>query len=186
MVNGKPGADPSSLLRLERTRKTGLATSTFYYLFAVAFALVLKVNRVWNFGQAGIMVFAYFSMYVALQWWALPQLAGIGFAIVVTIAVSLALEWFGFGVFRNRRSSVLAYFIFTIAISQCAVYLGEMIFGADPKTLYAYVMSPVFDGSNRNQLLGSARACRDHITCNGPCRVPALYKGWPIPVCGGR
>jgi len=123
---------------------TGLATSTFYYLFAVAFALVLKVNRVWNFGQAGIMVFAYFSMYVALQWWTLPPLAGVGFGIVVTIAVSLALEWFGFRIFRNRRSSVLTYFIFTIAISQCAIYLGEMIFGADPKTLYASVMSPVF------------------------------------------
>jgi branched-chain amino acid transport system permease protein len=123
---------------------TGLATSTFYYLFAVAFALVLKVNRVWNFGQAGIMVFAYFSMYVALQWWAAPPLAGIAFGLVMTIAVSIALEWFGFRVLRTRRSSILTYFIFTIAISQFAIYLGEMIFGADPKTLYASIMSPVF------------------------------------------
>jgi branched-chain amino acid transport system permease protein len=123
---------------------TGLATSTFYYLFAIAFALVLKVNRVWNFGQAGIMVFAYFSMYVALQWWAVPPLAGIVFGLAVTIAVSIALEWFGFRVLRNRRSSVLTYFIFTIAISQFAIYLGEMIFGADPKTLYASIMSPIF------------------------------------------
>ena len=90
------------------------------------------------------MVFAYFSMYVALQWWAVPLLVGIGFGIVVTIAVSLALEWFGFRVLRDRRSSVLTFFIFTIAISQFAVYLGEMTFGADPKTLYASIMSPVF------------------------------------------
>ena len=123
---------------------TGLATSTFYYLFAVAFALVLKVNRVWNFGQAGIMVFAYFAMYVALRWWELPSSAAIVFGIAVTIAVSLALEWFGFRVLRNRRSSVLTYFIFTIAISQFAIYLGELSFGADPKTLYPSLMSPVF------------------------------------------
>ena len=122
---------------------TGLATSTFYYLFAVAFALVLKVNRVWNFGQAGVMVFAYFAMYVALQRWSAPPIVAMGFGLAVTIAVSLALEWFGFSVLRGRKSSVLTYFIFTIAISQFAVYLGELTFGADPKTLYPSIMSPV-------------------------------------------
>ena len=122
---------------------TGLATSTFYYLFAIAFALVLKVNRVWNFGQAAIMVVAYFSMYVPLQWWRMPTAEAIGVGIAVTVAASLALEWFGFRVLRNRRSSVLTYFIFTIAISQFAVYFGELLFGADPKTLHASIMSPV-------------------------------------------
>lgn len=123
---------------------TGLATSTFYYLFAIAFALVLKVNQVWNFGQAAIMVVAYFAMYVAFQWWGVPTAVAIGVGIAVTIAASLALEWFGFRVLRNRRSSVLTYFIFTIAISQFAVYFGELCFGADPKTLHTSVMSQVF------------------------------------------
>ena len=123
---------------------TGLATSSFYYLFAIAFALVLKVNRVWNFGQAAMMVFAYFAMYAALHWWGAPAAVGVGVGILVTTAFSLALEWFGFRVLRNRRSSVLTYFIFTIAISQFAVYFGELCFGADPKTLYASIMSPVF------------------------------------------
>jgi branched-chain amino acid transport system permease protein len=122
---------------------TGLATSTFYYLFAIAFALVLKVNRVWNFAQAAIMVVAYFAMYVALQLWGASVALAIGVGILVTIAVSLALEWFGFRVLRNRGASVLTYFIFTIAISQFAVYLGELSFGADPKTLHASIMSPV-------------------------------------------
>lgn len=122
---------------------TGLATSTFYYLFAVAFALVLKVNRVWNFGQAGVMVFAYFAMYMALRQWSTPTVVAIAFGLAVTIAVSLALEWFGFRVLRGRKSSVLTYFIFTIAISQFAIYMGELTFGADPKTLYPSIMSPV-------------------------------------------
>ena len=34
---------------------TGLAASTYAVLFAVAFSLVLKVVKVWNFAQAGIM-----------------------------------------------------------------------------------------------------------------------------------
>ena len=123
---------------------TGLATSTFYYLFAIAFALVLKVNRVWNFGQAGIMVVAYFAMYWLLQIWSTPTFIALVFGVVVTIAASLALEWFGFRILRERGSSVLTYFIFTIALSQCAAYVGELTFGADPKTLYPSIMSPVF------------------------------------------
>jgi len=42
---------------------TGLATSSYYALFAIAFSLVLKINGIWNFSQAGIMVFAYYGMY---------------------------------------------------------------------------------------------------------------------------
>lgn len=123
---------------------TGLATSMFYYLFAVAFALVLKVNRVWNFGQAGLMVVAYFAMFTALQWWSVPTVVAVLFGLAVTIAASLALEWFGFRVLRARKSSVLTYFIFTIALSQFAIYAGELCFGADPKSLYPSLMSPVF------------------------------------------
>ena len=123
---------------------TGVATSTYYCLFAIAFALVLKVNRVWNFGQAGVMVVAYFAMYVAFRGWDLPPALGMLFSLAVTIAVSLAIEWFGFRVLRNRNSSVLTFFIFTIVLSQFAIYAAELIFGPDPKTLFASIMSPVF------------------------------------------
>jgi branched-subunit amino acid ABC-type transport system permease component len=123
---------------------TGLATSTFYYLFAIAFSLVLKVNRVWNFGQAAIMVVAYFAMYVALRRWEATTIVALIFGTAVTTVTGLALEWFGFRVLRDRRSSILTFFIFTIAISQFAIYAGELIFGADPKTLYPSIMSPVF------------------------------------------
>ena len=37
---------------------TSLATSTYYVLFAVAFALVLKVTRLFNFAQAAVMTIA--------------------------------------------------------------------------------------------------------------------------------
>ena len=46
---------------------TGFAAATYYCLFAVAFSLVLKINKIWNFAQAGVMVFAYYSLLVAFQ-----------------------------------------------------------------------------------------------------------------------
>ena len=122
---------------------TGLASSSYYCLFAVAFALVLKVSRVWNFGQAGLMVVAYFAMFVCLQRLKLPVPVSLAIGFAATMAAALALERFGFRVLRQRNSSVLTYFIFTIAFSQCAIYVAELIFGTDPKTLFASIVWPV-------------------------------------------
>jgi branched-subunit amino acid ABC-type transport system permease component len=122
---------------------TGFASSSSYCLFALAFALVLKVNRIWNFGQAGLMVVAYFAMYVAFRHFGLPPVAGVAIGAIATIAASIALERWGFGVLRNRNSSVLTFFIFTITFAQCLIYTGELIFGTDPKTLFGSIVSPV-------------------------------------------
>lgn len=122
---------------------TGIAASTSYALFAIAFAIVLKVNQVWNFGQAGMMVVAYFAMYVAFQSWGLTPVLGVLFGIVVTIAAGLLIEWLGFRILRNRNASVLTFFIFTLVLSQFATYSAELIFGTDPKTLFPSIMSPI-------------------------------------------
>jgi branched-subunit amino acid ABC-type transport system permease component len=122
---------------------TGLASSSSYCLFALAFALVLKVNRIWNFGQAGIMVVAYFSMYFAFQNLGLPLVAGLILGAAITIAASLGLEKFGFNVFRNRKTSTLTYFIFTMTFSHLMIYTAELFFGTHPKTLFSSIMSPV-------------------------------------------
>lgn len=122
---------------------TGLSTATYYALFAVAFSLVLKVNGVWNFGQAGIMVVAYFSMYVTFNRLGLPLVAGLIAGLIVSVAAALLLEWYGFRILRARNASVLTYFIFTIAVAQFAIYTGELLFGADPKTLFSSILWPV-------------------------------------------
>lgn len=122
---------------------TGLASSSSYCLFALAFALVLKVNRIWNFAQAGLMVVAYFAMYVAFQQFGLPTWAGALVGTLVTIAASIALQVWGFGVLHRRNSTVLTFFIFTIAFAQFLTYMGELIFGTDPKTLFPSILSPV-------------------------------------------
>ena len=40
---------------------TSFATASYYVLFAVAFSLVLKVNGVFNFAQAGLMTVAFYA-----------------------------------------------------------------------------------------------------------------------------
>src|SRR3546814_1925011 len=45
---------------------TGVQTCALPIL-AAAFALVLKVVKVWNFAQAGLMGIAYYTMYLAIQ-----------------------------------------------------------------------------------------------------------------------
>src|ERR1700740_2168999 len=56
---------------------TSLATSSYYVLFAVAFSLVLKVTRLFNFAQAAIMTVAFYTAFVAVQWLQLPGGAGV-------------------------------------------------------------------------------------------------------------
>ena len=41
---------------------TSLATTSYFVLFAVAFALVLKVNRLFNFAQAATMNIAFYRL----------------------------------------------------------------------------------------------------------------------------
>ena len=122
---------------------TGLASSSPYWLLAMAFAIVLKVNRVWNFAQAGLMVVAYYVMFVAFRSFGLLLPAGVLAGVLVTSLAALAMERYGFGKLRARKSGILAYFIFTITLAQLTIYAGELFFGTDPKTLFPSILSPV-------------------------------------------
>jgi len=70
---------------------TSLATSTYYVLFAVAFALVLKVTGLFNFAQAGIMTIAFYTAFVVVQWLEWPAWAAFIVMMAVTLAASYAL-----------------------------------------------------------------------------------------------
>ena len=82
---------------------TSLATSTYYVLFAVAFALVLKVTRLFNFAQAAIMTIAFYTAFVVVQWLEWPAWAAFVVMMVVTLAASYALERIGFEALRGTR-----------------------------------------------------------------------------------
>lgn len=122
---------------------TSLATSTYYVLFAVAFALTLKVAQVWNFAQAGIMGVAFYAMFAAMLGWGWPHLAGFAFGLAIAIATSVAVETWGYRVLRRRRSSALLLFIFAIVVAEFVAYLLSLLFGTEPQSLTKSLTSEI-------------------------------------------
>lgn len=122
---------------------TSVATSTYYVLFAIAFALTLKVSQTWNFAQAGIMGLAFYAMYVAMLRWNWPHPAGFAFGLAVAIAASVCVEAWGFRVLRRRRSSPLLLFIFAIVFAEFIAYLLSLAFGTEPESLTRTILSDV-------------------------------------------
>ncbi len=149
---------------------TGLATATYGVLLAAAFSLVLKVVKVWNFAQAGMMGIAYYTMYLVMYRMGLPAPVGIVCSLAVTIAAALAMEVYGLQTFRRRQSPSLTYFIFTMVVSEFVQYLLAMIFGTEPVSLAATLMS-------ESTMVGGIVVSRWDITalCTAAVIMAALY-----------
>jgi len=122
---------------------TGLATSSYMVLFTIAFALVLKVMKLWNFAQAGMMAIAFYAMYAAVNRFAWPTAAAVAFGLAVALAATLAFEIWGLRTLRARRSSGLLFFIFTLVSSEFAAYVLTLVFGTEPVPLFPEILSPV-------------------------------------------
>jgi branched-subunit amino acid ABC-type transport system permease component len=122
---------------------TSLATSSYYVMFAVAFALVLKVNSVFNFAQAGLMTIAFYTAHAVVAGFALPGAAAFIVALAATMASAWALERFGFATLRRNHASPMFVFIFTIVASEFVAYLAMLLFGTWPKTIFPQLFWPV-------------------------------------------
>src|SRR5215510_14630986 len=122
---------------------TSLATSSYYVLFAVAFALVLKVTRLFNFAQAAIMTVAFYTAFVAVQWLNWPARAAFITMMSTTLAASYGLERIGFEALRKRGVSVMFVFVFTFMVSEFVAYLAMLIFGTWPQTIFPTMFWPV-------------------------------------------
>jgi branched-subunit amino acid ABC-type transport system permease component len=149
---------------------TGLATATYGVLLAAAFSLVLKVVKVWNFAQAGMMGIAYYTMYLAIARLGWPVPLGIAAGLAATIAAALAMEVYGLQTFRRRHSPALTYFIFTLVVSEFVQYMLAMAFGTEPVSLAATLMS-------ESTTLGGIVVSRWDLTALGTAAVmmAALY-----------
>lgn len=121
---------------------TGLAVASYYVLFAMAFALVLKVVNLFNFAQAGIMGIAYYAMFAGLNMMKLPVWAALVFGFFCALAASWLFEVFALRTLRARESSGLMFFILTLIASEFVAYALALGFGTEPVTLYATIMSP--------------------------------------------
>jgi branched-subunit amino acid ABC-type transport system permease component len=122
---------------------TSLATSSYYVLFAVAFALVLKITRIFNFAQAAIMTVAFYTAFVAVQWFEWPVWAAFAAMMATTLVASYALERIGFEALRKRGVSVMFVFVFTFMVSEFVAYLAMLVFGTWPQTIFPMIFWPV-------------------------------------------
>lgn len=122
---------------------TSLATSSYFVLFALAFALVLKVNKVFNFAQAGMMTAGFYAAYVAVRIIGLPGPVGVMAAIAGGVVAAFVLEYAGFRVLRQRRASAMFVFIFTLVASQFITYAMTLVFGTWPTTIFESMFWPV-------------------------------------------
>jgi branched-subunit amino acid ABC-type transport system permease component len=122
---------------------TSLATSSCFVLFAVAFALVLKVNGIFNFAQAATMTVAFYAAFAVVGRAELPGWTGLIAALAAALLMSLALEMFGFRTLRRRRASSMFVFIFTLIIAEFVSYLAMLVFGSWPATVFPSLFWPV-------------------------------------------
>jgi len=122
---------------------TSLATSTYDVLFAVAFALVLKVTRLFNFAQAALMTIAFYTAFVVVQGLDWPAWVAFIAMLATTLTASYALERIGFEALRARGVSVMFVFVFTFMVSEFVAYLAALIFGTWPQTIFPTMFWPV-------------------------------------------
>src|SRR5262245_46196824 len=122
---------------------TSLATSSYYVMFAVAFALVLKVNGVFNFAQAGLMTIAFYTAHGLVAGFGVEASVAFVLALAATMASAWALERFGFATLRRNNASPMFVFIFTIVASEFIAYIAMLLFGTWPKTIFPQLFWPV-------------------------------------------
>jgi branched-subunit amino acid ABC-type transport system permease component len=132
-----------NLTTLAQILWTSLATSSYAVMFAVAFALVLKVNGVFNFAQAGLMTIAFYTAHGAIAGLALGGPAAFMLALGATLGGAWALETFGFARLRRNNASPMFVFIFTIVASEFIAYVAMLGFGTWPKTIFPQLFWPV-------------------------------------------
>jgi branched-subunit amino acid ABC-type transport system permease component len=126
---------------------TSLANSSYQVLFALAFALVLKVLGIWNFTQPALMAVSFYCMYAAIETFHMPPFLAMGLALIVTVAFAYVIERWAFTTLRNRNSGPIAFFIFTIVVSQFVIYVLTLVFTAEPRFLLGnmtWTVHPVF------------------------------------------
>jgi len=132
-----------NLTTLAQILWTSLATSSYAVMFAVAFALVLKVNGVFNFAQAGLMTIAFYTAHGVIAGLALGGAAAFILALGATLAGAWVLEKFGFATLRRNNASPMFVFIFTIVASEFIAYTAMLLFGTWPKTIFPQLFWPV-------------------------------------------
>ena len=122
---------------------TSVASSSFQVLFTIAFALVLKVTKIWNFTQPAMMGVAFYAMYGGIDRLGLALYVAVAIALILTIATAYGIERYGFVTLRNRDAAPIAFFIFTFIFAQFTIFVLTLIFTSEPVFMLESMMSPI-------------------------------------------
>ncbi|MCC7425544.1 MAG: branched-chain amino acid ABC transporter permease [Alphaproteobacteria bacterium] len=123
---------------------TSVASASFQVLFTIAFALVLKVTGIWNFTQPALMGVAFYAMYVAVNWFALPLLLAVLAALAASAVLSAGIERIAFRALRRRAEEPITYFIFTLIFAQFVVFVLTLLFTPEPLYLLADMVPQIW------------------------------------------
>lgn len=123
---------------------TSIASASFQVLLTIAFALVLKVTKIWNFTQPALMGVAFYTMFVAINWLGMPLPIAILIGFLATAALGLVIEHAAFSTLRARGSESITYFIFTLILAQFVIYVLTLVFTTEPVFMLAHMMSPTW------------------------------------------
>lgn len=122
---------------------TSVASSSYQILLTIAFALVLKVIKIWNFTQPALMGVAFYVMYTSNMTWGLPIVFGILLSLGAVCALAAAVERYAFKTLRDRESDSIAFFIFTLIFASFVTFLLSLVYTTQPRFMLANMMSPV-------------------------------------------
>lgn len=122
---------------------TSFATSSYFVLSALAFAIVLKVNRIFNFAQAAMMTAAFYAAHTTVALGGAPGWLGFVAALAAAIGSSAILETAGFRSLRRHNASPMFVFIFTLIVSELVAYIAMLVFGTWPATIFTSLFWPV-------------------------------------------
>jgi branched-chain amino acid transport system permease protein len=122
---------------------TSVANASYQALYAIAFALVLKVTKIWNFTQPALVGVAFYATYAAIILAELPVWIGVALGFIPTIALAVGIERYAFQVLRARRSDTIAFFIFSLIFAEFAVFFLTLLFTTAPVFMLPDMMSPL-------------------------------------------
>jgi branched-subunit amino acid ABC-type transport system permease component len=115
---------------------SSFANSSYMVLFSLAFALVLKVNGVFNFAQAAVMTAAFYAAFSVVGIAEGPGWLGLAASLAGAGLLGALIERVGFRRLRVQRASPLFVFIFALILSELVAYGAMLIFGTYPTTVF--------------------------------------------------
>ncbi len=122
---------------------TSVASSSFQVLFTIAFAMVLKVSKIWNFTQPAMMGVAFYTMFTCVNWLGMPIILAVVPALLLTAATAYGIERYGFVTLRKRDAEPITFFIFTFIFAQFVIFVLTLIFTTEPRFMLESMMSPI-------------------------------------------